>query len=94
MSPSINIASVLFVDIPGAKGLFVVDHASGSVRRVESVDADPVEAGKVMMAIRGQMRDSVQSVPYEQIAEVIRTEREVSAEASSKVKERGVDARG
>lgn len=94
MAPSINIASVLFVDIPGIRGLFAIDQFSGAVRRLESSEADPVEAGRVMMAVRGQMKDNVQDVPYEQIAEIMKTEREVSTEASSKVVQRGADARG
>jgi hypothetical protein len=94
MAPSINIGSVLFVDIPGASGLFIIDHASGKVHRLDASEADPVESGKIMMAVRGQMRDSMPKIPHEDIAEVLRTEREVTAEASLKVKERGSDARG
>lgn len=90
MVPLINIASVISLESDDASGLFVVDHASGRVFRLSSSEADPVESGKVMMAIRGQMRDNLPHLPHEDIAAVMRAEREVGESGSNKIK-RGND---
>lgn len=90
MVPLINIASVISLDSDGASGLFVVDQASGRVFKLDAVESDPVESGRVMMAIRGQMRANLPSIPHEDIAAVMQAERSVSESGSNKIK-RGVD---
>ena len=94
MPPQISIASVVFSEVPGASGLFVVDQASGRAYRLSLEEGDPVESGRLMMAIRGQMKDSMVRIPREDIAEVIGTEKRLSEEAARKVAERSADARG
>lgn len=90
MVPLINIASVVSLDADGISGLFVVDHAAGRVFRLAASESDPVETGRVMMAIRGQMRANFPAIPHEDIAAVMRAERTVSESGSDKIK-RGVD---
>ena len=85
MVPSINIASVVVIESEGVSGLFVVDHASGKAFRLNSEVSDPVESGRVMMAIRDQMRGNLPSFPHEDIAAVMKAERSVSESGSNKV---------
>lgn len=94
MPAVINIASVVSVELDGVSGLFVVDHYSGRVRRLSAEDSDPVESGKIMMAIKGRMRDNMPKIPYEEISEVMRAERDVTASAQKSAEERDRDARG
>lgn len=94
MPAAINIASVVSVELDGVSGLYVVDHYSGRVRRLSAEDSDPVEAGRVMMAIRGRMRETLPEMPYEQISEVMRAERDVTESAHKSAEEREGDARG
>lgn len=88
MAASINIASVMFVESEGVSGLFVVDRAAGRVHRLSATASDPVEAGRVMMAVTGQMRSNTFDLPYADIADVMRAEREVG-ESSQKVAPEG-----
>lgn len=88
MAARINIASVISVESEGVSGLFVVDSHTGRVHRLSVEESDPVEAGRVMMAVRGQMRDNTFDLPYEDIADVMKAEREVS-ESSQKVAPEG-----
>lgn len=94
MPPAINIASVVSVELEGVSGLFVVDHYSGRVRRLSAEESDPVEAGRVMMAIRGRMRETLPAIPYGEISEVMRAERDVTESAQKSAEERDNDARG
>lgn len=75
------------MDIEGASGLFVVDHYSGKVHKLSAVESDAVEAGRVMMAIKDQMRVNLPSIPYDQISEVIKAERGVAESARKSVEE-------
>jgi hypothetical protein len=90
MVPLINIASVVSIDAEGVSGLFVVDHAAGRVYRLATEESDPVETGRVMMAIRGQMRANLPNIPHDDIAAVMRAEKTVSDSGSNKIK-RGSD---
>jgi hypothetical protein len=94
MDFQINMPILVLSEIEGATGLFAVDQSSGKAYRISAVEGDPVESGRIMMAISGQMRDDMAEMPREQIAEVIRTERELSEEAAKKLAERKYDARG
>lgn len=80
MPASINIANILSVDIDGAKGLFVLDPGSGKVYRLPLEDCDPETAGRVSMAVHGQMRRDTPGMPHDQIAEVMRARRDVVEE--------------
>lgn len=87
MVPSINIASVVSVEIDGAAGLFVVDYQSGKVHRLSATESDPVESGKIMMAIMGHMRQSLPTVPRDQVADVMAAEKDVMESAYKSVEE-------
>jgi hypothetical protein len=93
MAPSINIASVIFLETDGISGLFVVDQFSGRAYRLSVLESDPIETGKVMMAITGQMRANTPRIPVDDIAQMVRTERDVTRESSDKFKNRSGDAR-
>lgn len=94
MAARINIASVVSIESEGVSGLFVVDHSTGSVRRLVVSESDPVESGRVMMAVRGQMRDNTFDLPYGDISAVMKAEREVSDTGRTVVSEEASDARG
>lgn len=94
MAATINIASVISVESEGVSGLFVVDSHTGRVHRLAVSESDPVEAGRVMMAVRGQMRDNTFDIPYGDIADVMRAEREVSDAGHKVVSEEDKNARG
>jgi len=93
MAPSINIASVVFLETEGVSGLFAVDQSSGRVYRLSVSESDPIETGKIMMAVTGQMRASFPRIPTDEIAQIVKTERDVTREASGKFKDRSGDAR-
>lgn len=89
MKPSVNIASLISVRSDDDSGLFVMDAASGKFYRLDLREADAATTGRLTMAVRGQMRENMPYVPHDQIAEVMRAEREVTEAGSKSAFERG-----
>lgn len=77
MAVSINIANVISVDIDGTAGIFVIDPSSGKVYTLPLEEAPPEVAGRVSMAVFGQMRREVPDMPHDQLAEVMKARRDV-----------------
>lgn len=71
MDSSVNIANVVSANVDGAFGLFVVDPSSGRVYSISAREADPETAGRVMMAVRGQMRAEMPEFPQDYMRQAI-----------------------
>lgn len=78
MTLQINIASLIFVNQDGESGLFALDSSEGKVYRLSFEEASPELTGKILSAVRGDMRGNVPSVPIDQVEEVMKIKKEIS----------------
>lgn len=78
MTLQINIASLIFVNQDGEYGLFALDSSEGKVYKLSFEEASPELTGKILSAVRGNMRNNVSFVPTDQVEEVMKIKKEIA----------------
>lgn len=77
MPGSVDILTLVSVDLDGTKGIFVMDSSSGKAYRLDLQEATPDESNKIFTAVYGQMRRESPHIPHEYISDVMKAKKSV-----------------
>lgn len=77
MPRSVDILTLVSVDLDGLKGIFAMDSSSGKAYRVDLQEAAPEESNKIFNAVYGQMRKEMPQIPHDYISDVMKAKKGV-----------------